>query len=486
MLFNSLEFLIFFPVVVTIYFFLPIRWRLYLLLAASYYFYAAWKAEYIILILASTVVDYFVSLQIGKTRQRFLRSAQSRRRMLLAISLFANLGILFLFKYFDFLANSFNATANILNLPYDIPLLNLVLPIGISFYTFQTLSYTIDVYRGRVEPEANFLNFALYVSFFPQLVAGPIERPSHLLPQFYKQYEFDYDRVVDGLTLMLVGMFKKVVVADRLSFYVNEVYNNPADSYGITVLIATYFFAFQIYCDFSGYSDMAIGAARVMGYDLRTNFAQPYFSKSVAEFWRRWHISLSTWFRDYLYIPLGGNRVKKSRWYANLLIVFLVSGLWHGANWTFVVWGALHGCYLLLAIWTQQARSKVAQRLHLEPGNKSYDLLSTLITFNLVVFAWVFFRAASISDAFLLISHIFEGDFWQLEILRGWRRGLVLSLVWILVVVGLDFFIQKHKTVRHVFSNQPLLVRWAVYLFLVLSIMNLGYAQESPFIYFQF
>ncbi|MCE7945771.1 MAG: MBOAT family protein, partial [Chlorobi bacterium CHB1] len=311
MLFHSLEFIIFFPVVVAIYFLAPLRFRQFFLLLASYYFYMCWKAEYAVLILLSTGIDYVAALHMHKTSGRG-------------------------------------------NIFYEFPLFDILLPVGISFYTFQTLSYTIDVYRSEKTPERNFIKFALYVTFFPQLVAGPIERSTRLLPQFDHEHKFDANRVVSGLRLMLWGFFKKLVIADRLALYVNEVYNNPADYTGLPVIIATYFFAFQIYCDFSAYSDIAIGAARVLGFDLMKNFRQPYLAQSIGEFWKRWHISLSTWFRDYLYIPLGGNRVSRLRWYVNLMAVFLISGLWHGANWTFVVWGALHGSYFVLSLLTQK------------------------------------------------------------------------------------------------------------------------------------
>ncbi|MCB0064655.1 MAG: MBOAT family protein, partial [Caldilineaceae bacterium] len=337
MLFNSLQFIIFFPAVVTIYFLLPHRYRWLLLLAASYYFYAAWQIEYTLLIFISTAVDYAMAHLMAQSEKLW------HRRAYLGVSLLVNLGLLFGFKYFNFFNESVRATLNLFNIFYNVPAFQVLLPVGISFYTFQTLSYTIDVYRGKLAPERHFGRFALYVAFFPQLVAGPIERATHLLPQFHQPMTFNQTRIASGLRLLLWGMFKKVVIADRLALYVNQVYDHPGDHGALTLLIASYFFAFQIYCDFSGYSDIAIGAARVMGFDLMENFRQPYMARSIAGFWRRWHISLSTWFRDYLYIPLGGNRVARWRWYSNLFLVFLVSGLWHGAAWHFVIWGALHG-----------------------------------------------------------------------------------------------------------------------------------------------
>ena len=339
MLFNSLEFLLFLPVVLVCYALTPRHLRWIPLLAASYYFYASWRLEYLTLILASTAVDYAAGLALGRVTNR------ASRRALVGLSLVANLGILLFFKYANFFAQTWSS---MIGAGADGSLHTFLLPVGISFYTFQTLSYTIDVYRGRIEPERHLGRFALYVAFFPQLVAGPIERAGRLLPQVTRMASPNTDQIVSGLRLALWGFFKKVVIADRLALVVDQVYGNPADQSGITWLIGTYFFAFQIYCDFSGYSDIAIGVARLLGFDLMKNFRVPYSASSLREFWGRWHISLSTWFRDYVYIGLGGNRVQLGRWIANILVTFLVSGLWHGANWTFVVWGGLHGAYLVI------------------------------------------------------------------------------------------------------------------------------------------
>lgn len=303
----------------------------------------------------------------------------------------SNLGLLFLFKYFNFFSQSLQEILNLLKISIELPTLDLILPVGISFYTFQTLSYTFEVYRGNIKPEKTFGIFALFVSFFPQLVAGPIERPEHLLPQFRQKFNFDTERISSGLRLMLWGMFKKVVIADQLARLVNLVYNEPSSWHGLIVIAATYSFAIQIYCDFSGYSDIAIGAARVMGFDLRLNFKEPYLAQSIADFWRRWHISLSTWFRDYLYIPLGGNRVSQKRMYLNLMIVFIVSGLWHGANWTFVIWGALHGFYMVFSLATKNIREHILASLNLWGKPRLLLRLNVFSTFHLVVFAWVFF-----------------------------------------------------------------------------------------------
>jgi D-alanyl-lipoteichoic acid acyltransferase DltB (MBOAT superfamily) len=488
MIFNSIEFLIFFPIVIAIYFALPYRYRWIFLLAASYYFYMAWKPEYIILIIISTLIDYVAGLQMGKT------NIKSRRVMYLIFSLCSNLGLLFAFKYFNLFNDSARAIFNYFNIFYGVPAFKLLLPVGISFYTFQTLSYTIDVYRGQKAPEKHLGIFALYVSFFPQLVAGPIERAASLLPQFYQQHDFDYKRVISGLQLMLWGLFKKVVIADTLAVYVNTVYNSPGEFQGLPVIIATYFFAFQIYCDFSGYSDIAIGAAQVLGFNLMENFRRPYFAQSISEFWGRWHISLSTWFKDYLYISLGGNRVVKWRWYFNLFIVFLMSGLWHGANWTFVIWGALHGFYLIFSLWTQGFRPKLAHLFHLDQFPTLQKGLQIFGTFHLVLFGWIFFRANSIADAFIIIQNIFKFNplnfnFLDLgiDIAPGIGRfELVTVSLMILLLLFVHLLEERQRPIRQIVSAKPVAIRWAVYLFLVFAIMNLGIPQEIPFIYFQF
>lgn len=483
MLFNSFEFAIFFPLVVIGYFLLPPRFRWAFLLGASYYFYMCWKAEYLVLIVISTLIDYVAGLRMGKTTVR------SRRKKYLMLSLVANLGILFTFKYANFFSESLRVALNQFNIFYDMPMFDLLLPVGISFYTFQSMSYTIDVYRGEQQPERHLGKFALYVAFFPQLVAGPIERSLRLLPQFDRVFKFDYERVVSGLRLMLWGFFKKLVIADRLAIYVNEAYNHPAEYQGLTLLLATYFFAIQIYCDFSGYSDIAIGAARVMGYDLMTNFRQPYFSKSISEFWRRWHISLSTWFRDYLYIPLGGNRVGKQRWYFNLFAVFVISGLWHGANWTFVVWGALHGGYLIFAIVTADWRQKLAHWSGLAKRPALHNLLRTLITFHLVLFAWIFFRANSLSEAFMIIGNMAALDFSleslkSLNIALGW--GELLVAIGSILFLELAHLLQSRGKVHSWITARPAALRWSVYYLLLLAIAFFGVFNHSEFIYFQF
>ncbi len=482
-LFNSFEFLIFFPVVTLAYFLMPHRFRLVFLLLASYYFYMCWRPEYIVLILASTLVDYFAGLGMGRTDDR------KKRRKFLLMSLFANLGLLFTFKYFNFFADSLNHLFAAVRVDVQMPALDVLLPVGISFYTFQTLSYTIDVYRGETQPEKNPLRFALYVAFFPQLVAGPIERSTRLLKQFYRKVSFSEERLRSGLLLILWGLFKKVVIADRLAIYVNEAYNHPGDYQGWPLILATYFFAFQIYCDFSGYSDIAIGSARILGFDLMENFRQPYFARSISEFWKRWHISLSTWFRDYLYIPLGGNRVVKWRWYYNLMVVFLVSGLWHGANWTFVVWGALHGFYLIFSIWTQTWRAEMREWFGLSRRPRLEALWQTVVTFHLVLVAWVFFRANSLSDALLILNNMSQLDFslqglMDINIELGWGELMLVMLF----IAGMELVhvLQISGRLASLSLRMPQPLRLAVFYGLLLSIVFFGVFNHTEFIYFQF
>jgi len=481
MLFNSLHFLFFLPVVLALYFATPARWKWALLLLASYYFYAAWRVEYLLLIMASTGVDYAAGIQMGRQETR------KARRPWLFLSLLVNLGLLFTFKYLNFFSETFQATFDQFNVFYGIPTFDVLLPVGISFYTFQTLSYTIEVYRGKQKPERHLGIFALYVSFFPQLVAGPIERSTRLLPQFFQEHGFNLERARSGLRLMLWGFFKKLVVADRLAVYVNEVYADPTAHSSATLLVATYFFAVQIYCDFSGYSDIAIGTARIMGYDLMENFRRPYFSRSIREFWGRWHISLSTWFRDYVYIPLGGNRVSKRRWYANLFIVFVVSGLWHGAAWTFVFWGALHGGYLVLALVSSDLRDRLWARLKgLPAADALRNALAVVTTFHLVLFAWVFFRAETLREAITVIRGVvrWEPATEALSAPSGlWNFRLSLVAIAVLLVVDL---VQSRWGGEKCLLRMPLPVRWAIYYAALFAILMFGEFGGEDFIYFQF
>lgn len=481
MLFNSAEFLIFFPIVVALFFATPHRYRWALLLVASYYFYIAWKAEYVVLIFISTLVDYFAGRQMATIDDR------ARRKKYLILSLGIHLSILFAFKYFNFFNDSLRSVFTSLDLTYPVPAFQALLPVGISFYTFKSLSYIIDIYRGVKQPETHLGIFALYVSFFPQLISGPIDRSERMIPQLKRTQGWDWGRVGDGLRRMAWGYFKKLVIADRLAVLVNTVYDAPGDFTGVPLILATYFYAFQIYCDFSGYSDIAIGAARVMGYDLTENFQRPYFARSIGEFWRRWHITLSTWFRDYLYIPLGGNRVAEGRRAFNLMVVFLVSGLWHGAAWTFVIWGGLHGLYLVTSQVTARWRARLAERLHFERFPRLTGALSLFITFNLVTFSWIFFRANSLSDALYIATHLFQG----LELQAGYGFGLGLYdlAIAVLAIVVLEWshvFEHRTNTIWTYQRNWPRWLRWAADYALVFGILLFGRMGVTEFIYFQF
>jgi D-alanyl-lipoteichoic acid acyltransferase DltB (MBOAT superfamily) len=388
MLFNSLNFAIFLPIVFILYWFVfnkSLKWQNLLVTVASYIFYGWWDWRFLSLILFSTLVDYSIGINLGKKENPLTR------KILLWISIIINIGLLGVFKYYNFFLDSLYDTIPGLQVVLGFNTLDIILPVGISFYTFQTLSYTIDVYQKRLEPTKDFISFAAFVSFFPQLVAGPIERASNLLPQFYQNRKFEYSKAVDGMQQILWGLFKKVVIADNCAVYANHIFENSADMSGSTLLLGAVFFAFQIYGDFSGYSDIAIGTARLFGFNLMQNFAYPYFSRDIAEFWRRWHISLSTWFRDYLYIPLGGSRGGTWMKVRNTFIIFIVSGFWHGANWTFIVWGALNAIYFLPLLLTKKNRQNmevVAENSFL-PSLKEFGQMT--VTFALTIIAWVFF-----------------------------------------------------------------------------------------------
>jgi len=485
MLFNSIQFLIFFPVVMMLYFITPFKIRWILLLIASYYFYMCWKVDYIVLIIISTLIDYICSNQMAK-----LESKKTRKKWLL-ISIFSNLGILFGFKYFNFFSENIQTLFNQYNVFYEIPIFNVLLPVGISFYTFQTLSYSIDVYNGKTPAQKHLGVFAVYVSFFPQLVAGPIERSNHLLPQFFKEHKFSYDRVKSGLQKMLWGFFKKIVIADNLAILVDGVYNNLDNYTGITLIVATIFFTFQIYCDFSGYSDIAIGSARVMGFELRENFKRPYFSKSIQEFWQRWHITLSSWFKDYLYIPLGGNRVVKWKWYYNIIITFLLSGLWHGANWTFIIWGALHGIYLIVAITFKYPKKYFSQKIS-KYSPKIDTTIDVIITFLLVAFAWIFFRANNLDDAIYVIKNMFA-DLNEYNNLGGQFRGIGIYLNDLIKYFFLILFLIGYSTYERTddvwkkLQLKPSWIRWSIYYIMLYGILFLApHSTINNFIYFQF
>ncbi|KYP13258.1 MBOAT family O-acyltransferase [Flavihumibacter sp. CACIAM 22H1] len=474
MLFNSIEFVIFFFLVTSLYFILPHKYRWFLLLAASCYFYMAFVPVYILILFFTIVIDYFAGIWIEEAQGK-------KKRRFLVLSLIANIGVLAVFKYYNFLNDNLTFLLHGAGWENPIPYLSILLPIGLSFHTFQAMSYTIEVYRGHQKAERHFGIYSLYVMFYPQLVAGPIERPQNLLFQFRTEHRFDYDRVVSGLRLMLWGFFKKLVIADRLAIYVNAAYGNPEEHTGLTLAVATMFFAFQIYCDFSGYSDIAIGAARVMGYDLMKNFNRPYLSASISEFWSRWHISLSTWFKDYLYISLGGNRVPIPRWYFNLFITFLISGLWHGANWTYIIWGALNGFYLVFAlIRTRYIDRHLDNKVPLPAWIKKTG--NILMTFVLICFSWIFFRAASVQDAFLIVKKIFTlkgplfTDFTQ----------MFYGLIGLGFLLGREIKHEYFKNTSPLLEHQNPVIRYATYMVLIALILLIGVFDGSQFIYFQF
>ena len=489
MLFNSLDFAFFFPIVFILYWILSqkLSLRNLLILISSYVFYGWWDWRFLFLIVISSLVDFYVGQQLDKTEDA------KKRKMYLYLSLFVNLGFLVYFKYTNFFIDTFVESFRLFGKTLEVSTLNIILPVGISFYTFQTLSYTIDIYRKQLKPTKDPIAFFAFVAFFPQLVAGPIERAAHLLPQFYKTYKFNYNLVKSGLLLIAFGLFKKMVIADRAALYVNEVYNNPGNYEGVETIIATVLFAFQIYCDFSGYSDIAIGSARTMGFDLMKNFDSPYLSKSITEFWRRWHISLSTWFRDYVYIPLGGSRNGKYKTYFNLFIVFLVSGLWHGAAMTFVIWGVIHGLIIVLEKAISKPKETFFQKLKINKDNLSNKLFFVFITFTIVCFAWVFFRANSFTDSQIIVSSFFNNNFYELFGDQLYLIGLKeneFSLL-ILTIIGLfivERFNRKQSLVAKL-NQQALLFRWTVYVCIALFITIFGvYGDEiaSEFIYFQF
>ena len=446
---------------------------------------------YILILFSTIVIDYFAGILIE-------RSAGKVRRMYLVLSLIANIGVLAVFKYYNFAAASITEVANWLQLGVSPPLLGIILPIGLSFHTFQAMSYTIEVYWDRTKAERHFGIYALYVMFYPQLVAGPIERPQNLLHQFRREHHVDYDRIVHGLKLMTWGLFKKVVIADRIAEVVDLVYANPYGHSDLALMIATILYAYQIYCDFSGYSDIAIGAAQVMGFSLMTNFRRPYYARSIQEFWSRWHISLSTWFRDYLYIPLRGNRVSPWRWRFNLFVVFLVSGLWHGANWTFVIWGGLHGIYMVIATVCGRSWRRTLQGMGFSETSSAVSLAEHLMTLAAVAYAWIFFRAASVSDAFHVLRRTTLGmpDIVHQALSISGLRACVNELLWTkaewltlflsIAILELYQYHDERGGALAKYGSLPTPLRWAGYYAFIAVIILLGSFGAQQFIYFQF
>ena len=479
MLFNSIDFAIFLPIVFILYWFATnnnLKLQNFLIVAASYLFYGWWDWRFLSLILFSTLIDYSIGIRLSK------EDNISKRKILLWISILVNLGFLGFFKYYNFFLDNFVTAFSFFGSSINPQGLNIILPVGISFYTFQTLSYTIDVYKRKLEPTNDFIAFSAFVSFFPQLVAGPIERASNLLPQFYRKREFDYSKAVDGMRQILWGLFKKIVIADNCAQYANEIFNNSADFSGSTLVLGAVFFTFQIYGDFSGYSDIAIGTSRLFGFNLKQNFAFPYFSRDIAEFWRRWHISLSTWFRDYLYIPLGGSRGGTWIKVRNTFIIFIVSGFWHGANWTFIVWGALNAIYFLPLLLTNKNRNHIdiLAKGKLLPSFK--ELLLMLLTFGLTVFAWIFFRAENIGHAITYISEIFSLSTFTLPEIRP-KTTILLIMIFVLI----EWFGRDGQfAISDIGNKWNRPIRWSFYSLIIFAIGMFMPSVESPFIYFQF
>lgn len=482
MLFNSIDFAIFIPVVFVFYWFLTnksLKQQNFLIVTASYVFYGWWDWRFLLLILFSTIVDYTVGRRLQNQED------QKKRKVLLWISIIVNLGFLGFFKYYNFFLENFVTAFSFFGTEIKANSLNIILPVGISFYTFQTLSYSIDVYKRKLKPTTDFIAFSAFVSFFPQLVAGPIERAMHLLPQFYKKRTFNYSKAVDGMRQILWGLFKKIVIADNCAEYANLIFNNSADYSGSTLVLGALFFTFQIYCDFSGYSDIAIGTSRLFGFDLMQNFNFPYFSRDIAEFWRRWHISLSTWFRDYLYIPLGGSYGSTWMKVRNTFAIFIVSGFWHGANWTFIAWGALHAIYFLPLLLTHNNRSNlgVVSQGRFFPSLKEFLLIT--LTFSLTVFAWIFFRANSIEHAINYISGIFSATFFTIPYFVGFRQAIItMTLVGVFVLIE---WIGREE--QYAIANLGIKWKWPFrYIFyysIIIAIIFFA-GKQQEFIYFQF
>ena len=482
MFFNSIDFAIFLPIVFLLYWVVfknQIKQQNILIALASYVFYGWWDWRFLILILFSTIIDFSVGLKLKPIVN------QKKRKYWLALSLIVNLGLLGIFKYYNFFVDNFVEAFSFFGYSIQTNSLKIILPVGISFYTFQTLSYSIDVYRRKLEPTKDFISFTAFVSFFPQLVAGPIERATNLLPQFYVKRKFSYDLAINGLRQILWGLFKKIVIADNCATLANEIFNNSVDYSGSTLFLGAIFFAFQIYGDFSGYSDIAIGVSRLFGFNLMQNFAFPYFSRDMAEFWRRWHISLSTWFRDYLYIPLGGSRVSARKRVINTFIIFLVSGFWHGANWTFIVWGALNALYFLPLLLSNKNRKNLGVVANNSNWPSFKELIAMIITFSLTLLAWVFFRAESLTHAFDYLSTILSSSLFTVPYFEGMLKS-IYTIVLIALFIIIEWKGRKDQyAIEKFVSSWPKVKRHCFYYVLILILFLFG-GQQQEFIYFQF
>lgn len=498
MLFNSIDFLIFFPIVLLVYYIIPDKIKYLWLLIASYYFYMCWNAKYALLILGSTVITYLSGLLIERVKHAKITEVAKvrRKKLIVALSFISNLGILFYFKYIGFTFALLTKVLSYVHIQVNTPVFDIILPVGISFYTFQALSYTMDVYRDEIYAEKNFFRYALFVSFFPQLVAGPIERSKNLLKQLAVPKKFSFDHFREGILLMLWGYFLKLVLADRIAIFVDCIYGNYNDYSGYYLIMATVFFAVQIYCDFAGYSTIAMGAAKILGIQLMENFDAPYLSTSVAEFWRKWHISLTSWFKDYLYIPLGGSRKGKLRKYVNKLIVFLVSGIWHGASLSFVVWGGLNGIYQIVGEVLQPIRDRIVKLLGLHRETIGHKLIHVIGTFILVDFSWIFFRANTLTESIDIIRQMFTvNNPWILFDGSIYQCGLDIKNYWIMifgimVLLFADICKNRGIKIREVIVGQDYWFRWVVIAISVAVILTFGIwgpqYNEANFIYFQF
>jgi len=501
MIFFGIEFILFFVLVVFLSYILPHRIRCFFLLLSSYFFYGISQPVYLLLLIAATVIDYVIALKIGGERDT------GKQKLYLIAGLGLSVGLLFFFKYFNFLNDAIRSLFAGLNLPYPVPSLKILLPIGISYYLFKKISYIIDVYRGHIEPERNFIRLALYVSFFPEIVAGPIDRAAALLPQFIKKITIDFSRVSEGLQLILWGCFKKLVIADRLGLLIHAVYDHPLQHRGMVIFLATLFFSFQIYCDFSGYSDIAIGIGRVLGFNLMDNFKQPYLAVSISDFWKRWHISLSTWLRDYLFLPISYalmrkidqgkiavKRADKWAYVGSVLCTMLLCGLWHGANWTFVVWGLAHGLLMALSFVTKRVRKRVVRLSGIKKLPALYIGIKIAVTFLLVSFSWLLFRANSMPDAFTLIGRLFSSPVGQFRQAGGQtlllgisQADFIISLIAIVFLMIVEFILERENIpVYSLLRNRPVWLRWAIYYLIIFVILLFGIYEQQTFIYGQF
>lgn len=501
MAFHSFQFLVFFPVVLAIYYGLPQRFRKIVLLAAGYYFYMCFKPEYVIILAGTTLIDHYLGRRIGASPM----PSKTRRRWLI-LGLVHNIGMLMALKYLDFINESIAALLKSINILYNAEALKFVVPVGISYYTFKKISYLIDVYRETIAPEKRLVDFALYVSFFPEIMSGPIDRAGKLIPQFSEKAVFDYQRVTDGMKLIAWGLFKKLVIADRLAIFVNRVYDHPYQFEGVSLLAATLYFSIQIYCDFSGYTDIALGLGKLMGLELTENFDRPYFARSIREFWKRWHISLSSWLMDYLFLPIAYwvsrkienprlLKIKAETWayVTGIMITFLLCGLWHGARWTYVIWGAIHGFYLAASFASKKLRRKLNKKLHFKRSAVVPNLLRSLTTFGMVTFAWIFFRANSLADAGYIVTRMFSGwsktlsvqglvDAVHFGLLKKELAVAAVSVLFLLLV----HLLRKKDTFEQWLIKQPPAARWTFYLGLVLWILTFGESGAGSFIYFNF